>query len=232
MPAQVTEHGLLSGDCPVAADVGSNGDSYYFLKQQANPSHNLMAQAAADPSDARYGRPAVTGLDTQLLLYATVKKRRFLTNMTASCVPGEGSAAEDIHITLQLAGGDGQNAGTVDALPVVICSDRQRDVVADGIVGYFPRLLQHLERRLPLVLVIEVALGLLGGLVNRELDDSVHADRLVVHLAGCDDLLEAHDDERRDDHLGWRGHVSGGSARSSQVGKFAGSSHMRCEVKA
>ena len=135
MPAQVTEHGLLSGDCPVAADVGSNGDSCDFLKQQANPSHNLMAQAAADPSDARYGRPAVTVLDTQHLLYATVKKRRFLTNMTASCVPGEGSAAEDIHITLQLAGGDGQNAGTVDALPVVICSDRQRDVVADGIVG-------------------------------------------------------------------------------------------------
>ena len=45
-----------------------------------------------------------------------------------------------------------------------LCSGGQGDVVVDGIVGQLPRLLQHLERRLPLVLVLEVALGRVDGL--------------------------------------------------------------------
>ena len=32
-------------------------------------------------------------------------------------------------------------------------------------------------------------------------DDSLYADHLVVHLARCDYLLDAHDDERRNAHL-------------------------------
>jgi hypothetical protein len=63
---------------PLLTHSGVHGDSCDFLRTQANPSHDLMSQAGNDPSDARYGRPAVTGLDTQHLLYATVKKYRFL----------------------------------------------------------------------------------------------------------------------------------------------------------
>jgi hypothetical protein len=40
-----------------------------------------MHQAAADPSDPRHGRTAVTGLDTQHLLHATVKKHRFISQV-------------------------------------------------------------------------------------------------------------------------------------------------------
>ena len=97
----------------------ANGADCDFLRAQADPSQDLMNKAGDDTADARYGRPAVTGLDTQHLLYGTVKKHRFLTAMAASCndstVPG--SVAQDLHVVLHLAGGDGQNAAPVDADP-------------------------------------------------------------------------------------------------------------------
>ena len=104
---------------PLLSYVGVNGDSCDWLRQQANPSYDLMSQAGSDTSDPRYGRPAVTGLDTQHLLYATVKKYRFLTGFTATCEASAvaGSTAQDLRVAVQLAGGDGQNAATVSAEP-------------------------------------------------------------------------------------------------------------------
>ena len=52
-------------------------------------------------ADARYGRPAITGLDTQHLLYATVKKHRFLTAMNATCEsPSEPGAEQEMHVVV------------------------------------------------------------------------------------------------------------------------------------
>ena len=104
---------------PLLSYTGIHGHSCNFLREQANPSQDLMAQACMNTTDVRYGRPAVTVVDTQHMLYATVKKHRFLTSMTASCSPssGPGSAAEFAHVTVDLSGGDGQNAAPVNADP-------------------------------------------------------------------------------------------------------------------
>ena len=77
-----------------------------------------MSQAGSNVADPRYGRPAVTAYDALHLLYATVKKHRFLANMIASCVPSAvpGSAANDLHVVLDLRGGDGQNTASVNAV--------------------------------------------------------------------------------------------------------------------
>ena len=90
-----------------------------FLREQANPSLDLMYQAGSNTDDARYGRPAVTAYDSLHLLYATVKKHRFLANMSASCAPSSvtGSPSQDLHVVLDLKGGDGQNTDTVGADP-------------------------------------------------------------------------------------------------------------------
>ena len=61
-------------------DVSACSD---FIKLQANPSRDLMA--VSDPSDRRYLRPAVTAMDTQHLLYGTVKKHRLLADAAVSC---------------------------------------------------------------------------------------------------------------------------------------------------
>ena len=61
-------------------------------------------QAAGNMADPRYHRPAVTGVDALHLLYATVKKHRFLANMTATCDASsvEGKYTQDLHVTLRL----------------------------------------------------------------------------------------------------------------------------------
>ena len=112
------EDGSASSD-PLLTHTGGNGDDCEFLRQQANPSLDLMYQAAGNVADARYGRPAVTALDVLHLLYATVKKHRFVSQLSASCTAGSiaGSAAQDLHIILDLQGGDGQNAAPVAADP-------------------------------------------------------------------------------------------------------------------
>ena len=104
---------------PLLSHVGVGGHSCDFLRTQANPSQDLMSQAGSNTADPRYGRPAITGLDTQHLLYATVKKYRFLTSMSASCGYSSvaGSAAQDMYAVVQLSGGDGQNAASIDASP-------------------------------------------------------------------------------------------------------------------
>ena len=70
-------------------------------------------------ADARHERPAVTAYDSLHLLYATVKKHRFLSHMEASCVDSSvaGSASQELHVAVDLKGGDGQNAQTVNADP-------------------------------------------------------------------------------------------------------------------
>eukprot|EP00966_Prymnesium_polylepis_P137390 3174585-Prymnesium_polylepis.1 len=53
--------------------------------------------AVSDPTDARYLRPAVTAMDTQHLLYGTVKKHRLLADVAVSCdvsAPGGGENGE------------------------------------------------------------------------------------------------------------------------------------------
>ena len=104
---------------PLLSYANPGGESCDFLRQQANPSQDLMAHAGSDAADPRYAQPAITGLDTQHLLYATVKKHRFLAAMDASCVESStvGSGAQDMHVVVQLSGGDGQNAAPVDADP-------------------------------------------------------------------------------------------------------------------
>eukprot|EP00966_Prymnesium_polylepis_P246990 5712036-Prymnesium_polylepis.1 len=99
---------------PLLLYTGINGHSCDFLRQQANPSLDLMPQAASNTSDPRHGRPAITGLDTQHLLYATVKKHRFLTNMAVTCTESSGidTALPGVHVELHISGGDAQNVAT------------------------------------------------------------------------------------------------------------------------
>ena len=68
--------------------------------------------SVSSASDPRHQRPAVTGLDTQHLLYATVKKHRFLAEMAATCLRSSvvGSTAEEAHVRVQLMGGRAQLA--------------------------------------------------------------------------------------------------------------------------
>ena len=107
---------------PLTAYVGTNGDNCDFLKQQANPSQDLMSQAGSNTADPRYGQPAINGVDAQHLLYATVKKHRFLASMNASCTASSvvGSSAEDLHIAVSLMGGDGQNAAAVASVGAAV----------------------------------------------------------------------------------------------------------------
>ena len=92
-----------------------------FIKEQANPSHDLMTcnGALCDPADARYLKPAVNAMDTQHLLYATVKKQRLLANMSAVCARSsvQGSWMSDAHVIMRVVGGNGQNKATVGADP-------------------------------------------------------------------------------------------------------------------
>ena len=112
------EDGSITQD-PLLSYTASNGADCDFLRQQANPSLDLMYQAGSNAADARYGRPAITALDSLHLLYATVKKHRFLSVMMASCVnsSASGVSSQDLHVVLELKGGDGQNAATVNADP-------------------------------------------------------------------------------------------------------------------
>eukprot|EP00966_Prymnesium_polylepis_P328181 7383985-Prymnesium_polylepis.1 len=75
------------------------------------------ASSAGSAADARAGAPAVTGVDSQQLLHATVKKKRFLTAMDAACEASSisGTAAQAMHVRVELAGGDGQNGASVPA---------------------------------------------------------------------------------------------------------------------
>ena len=57
-----------------------------FIKLQANPSRDLIP--TRDSSDARHLRPAITAMDTQHLLYGTVKKHRLLAEMAVTCEVG------------------------------------------------------------------------------------------------------------------------------------------------
>ena len=77
------------------------------------------AWAGGNVADARHERPAVTAYDSLHVLYANVKKHRFLSHMEASCVDSSvaGSASQELHVAVDLKGGDGQNAQTVNADP-------------------------------------------------------------------------------------------------------------------
>ena len=113
------EDGASSAD-PLLTYTGTAGDSCDFLRDQANPSLDLMYQAGSNTEDARHGRPAVTAYDSLHLLYATVKKHRFLSYMRASCIAPSvpDSLAQDLHVVLDIKGGDGQNTGSVSADPM------------------------------------------------------------------------------------------------------------------
>ena len=102
---------------PLLTHTGTGGDDCDFLRQQANPSLDLMYQAGGDTQDARYRRPAVTAYDSLHLLYATVKKHRFLSSMNATCEPSSviGSESQDLLVVLDIKGGDGQNTDSVGA---------------------------------------------------------------------------------------------------------------------
>ena len=54
------EDGRQTSD-PLLTHTGVNGHSCAFLREQANPSHDLMGQAGGNAADARFGRPAITG---------------------------------------------------------------------------------------------------------------------------------------------------------------------------
>ncbi|KAL1528137.1 hypothetical protein AB1Y20_009499 [Prymnesium parvum] len=113
---ELFERGATDID-PLLTYLPLGGGDCEFLKHQANPSHDLMWHAGTNEADPRYGRPAITGLDTQHLLYATVKKHRFLASMDATCNASSVSSGvgEDIHIVVHLKGGDGQNSQGIDA---------------------------------------------------------------------------------------------------------------------
>ena len=70
---------------PLLTYVGGGEDSCDFIKLQANLSSDLMYQAGTDALDARFGRPVVTAFYSLHLLYATVKKHRFLFSLQATC---------------------------------------------------------------------------------------------------------------------------------------------------
>ncbi|KAL1504693.1 hypothetical protein AB1Y20_008472 [Prymnesium parvum] len=104
---------------PLLSYTALNGESCDFLRDQANPSLDLMSQAGSDTSDPRYGRPTISGVDTRQMLQATVKKQRFLSSIKATCIPSSTSSnpSEHLRVTVSLMGGDGQDTGAVVADP-------------------------------------------------------------------------------------------------------------------
>ena len=89
-----------------------------FLKRQANPSCDvIVAPSQAEP---RHLKAAVTAVDTQHLLYSTVKKHRLLTDMNVTCTPpAVPGGAEGLLASMVIVGGAGQNEATVGADPSV-----------------------------------------------------------------------------------------------------------------